>query len=156
MRWFIKTQQFDMRYFILLMVSFFSFHFSSVNRKDHCNLNLFVSNMRNDKGAIQVSVFNSAESFVKESPYYEMKFNKKGLNDEMNISIEIPSGIYGIVILDDENLDHRMNYNLIGIPTEGYGFSNYTHKGIARPVFQNFQFILKEPNKNFNIKLRYH
>jgi len=55
----------------------------------------------------------------------------------------------GFVILDDEN--GKMNY-LLKIPREGFGFSNYLHKGIKVPTFNDFSFTV-EKNKTIEINV---
>ncbi len=46
-----------------------------------------------------------------------------------------------------------MNYSLIGIPIEGFGFSDYYHTGLKRPEFDEFCFVLKN-NQNQRILCR--
>jgi uncharacterized protein (DUF2141 family) len=40
--------------------------------------------------------------------------------------INIPKGIYALAVIYDENMDGKLGTNLLGVPTEGYGFSNTT------------------------------
>jgi uncharacterized protein (DUF2141 family) len=35
----------------------------------------------------------------------------------------IPAGTYAVTVLHDENSDGKMDFNWIGMPTKGYGFS---------------------------------
>jgi uncharacterized protein (DUF2141 family) len=46
--------------------------------------------------------------------------------------------------LDDENSTGKMEYNMFGIPREGFGFSNYYHKGLLKPHFDAFSFSVKK------------
>jgi uncharacterized protein (DUF2141 family) len=49
-----------------------------------------------------------------------------------------------------------MEYNFIGIPKEGFGFSDYYHSGLTKPKFDAFKFTLeKEKKKKITIKVRY-
>jgi uncharacterized protein (DUF2141 family) len=36
----------------------------------------------------------------------------------------IPSGTYALVVLHDENMNGKLDTNWLGVPKEGYGFSN--------------------------------
>ncbi|MFH2143242.1 MAG: DUF2141 domain-containing protein [Bacteroidota bacterium] len=39
-------------------------------------------------------------------------------------SVELKQGKYGLTLLDEGISYGDMDYNFMGIPTEGYGFSN--------------------------------
>ncbi len=58
-------------------------------------------------------------------------------------------------LLDDENADGEMEYSWIGLPREGYGFSNYYHTGLIKPSFYDFDFILGKKNKFVQVKMKY-
>lgn len=34
----------------------------------------------------------------------------------------VPAGVYAVAVLDDRNMDGKMDYDMAGIPTKGYGF----------------------------------
>jgi uncharacterized protein (DUF2141 family) len=49
-----------------------------------------------------------------------------------------------------------MEYNFLGIPKEGFGFSDYYHKGIKKPKFDSYKFsINKDQTKRITIRIRY-
>ena len=73
----------------------------------------------------------------------------------MDVSIWLPSGKYGIVMVDDSNLDNKINRNLIGYPLEGFGFSGLEMTKLRRPDFQEFSFYLNETNDKILIKVIY-
>jgi len=37
---------------------------------------------------------------------------------------DIPPGTYALVVIHDENMNGKLDTNWVGIPKEGYGFSN--------------------------------
>jgi len=47
-----------------------------------------------------------------------------------------------------------MNYGLF-LPKEGFAFSNYYHRGLSKPTFEDFDFPLGDENKKVVMKLRY-
>ena len=73
----------------------------------------------------------------------------------MKVQLELEPGNIGLSLLDDENKDYEMNYNFIGMPKEGFGFSNYYHKGFSMPTFDDFDFDLNEHGKGVEIRVRY-
>ena len=52
----------------------------------------------------------------------------------------LASGNYAIAILHDENNDGKMNTNFLGIPKEGYGFSNNVMGTFGPPTFSKASF----------------
>ena len=106
---------------------------------------LRIVNVRTDVGQIYVGVFESQEAFKKEQVCFKQLILKSQIEDgNYSMTIQLPPGTYGISVLDDVNMDGKMNYNLIGIPTEGFGFGGYKHRGLKKPVFDDFSFTIEE------------
>lgn len=51
-------------------------------------------------------------------------------------------GTYAFAFLHDEDGDGRMRLDSIGIPQEGYGFSNDVRPGLSAPSFQSAAVVL--------------
>ena len=104
-------------------------------------LEVCIKNIRNTKGQLCVAIFKSEEDFRAEVPFWGMKYCKSEIKDKTGrVLIPVLPGEYGLSVLDDENSDGAMKYNFIGFPLEGFGFSNYKHKGIRKPRFKQFSF----------------
>jgi len=68
----------------------------------------------------------------------------------------VPSGKYAIAILHDENDDLHMNKTALGLPKEGYGFSNNVMGAFGPPSYKRANFIYKANTLiEINIKTRY-
>ncbi len=119
---------------------------------------LSISNISDDKGQLCIAVFSSEDDFKAEKPCYEKQIDKqKVIHHQLIVEIPFHSGHYGVSVLDDSNYDGKMQYNLICIPREGFGFSNYFHRGLSKPVFSDFAFYLeKNETKTLNIRMRYY
>lgn len=115
-----------------------------------------ISGIRSTKGYIQLHFFTSSENYVDEKPAYKLRYDKSTVkNGVMVITVtEVPPGHYGMGILDDENGNRKMDFGVM-LPEEGFGFSNYYHKGFSRPKFENFDFDLTKEGRNIWAKLRY-
>lgn len=114
------------------------------------NLEVTITNMRSSKGQFCVALFDSEEGFKKEHPCWEGIYPKSSLDlnmDKAVLTIRVPEGSYGLSVLDDENMDKKMNYSIIRLPREGFGFSGYEHKGIRKPRFDQFVFKVEEGEK---------
>jgi uncharacterized protein (DUF2141 family) len=64
-------------------------------------------------------------------------------------------GVYAVAIYHDENNDHHFGRTLIGLPAEGYGFSNNARVLLASPSFKSVQFPVGPGDTHIAIKLRY-
>lgn len=116
-----------------------------------------INNLKSSDGSIIVSVFKDQKSFKDEEPMKRVVISKKGnmINKTFKTDLTLPPGTYGIAVVDDENNDGKMNFNWMGIPKEGFGFSDYYHTGLSRPVFSDFSFDLAERRGVMNIKMKY-
>jgi len=67
----------------------------------------------------------------------------------------LDAGIYGITLLDDENSNDKMDKSFIGMPKEGFGFSNFFMEKLKKPSFEDFKIQLKNDNAKIDIKVKY-
>lgn len=116
-----------------------------------------VSELRSNEGHIIVAIFDNEKSFVDEKPKMHKTFKKTNVKDSrLNLRFDLPAGSYGITIVDDENKSGDLDYNFLGIPKEGFGFSDYYHTGLTKPTLKDFKVQIKKGKTNkFNCKVRY-
>lgn len=121
------------------------------------NIELTIKGIRSTKGTLQIGVFKDNESFKKEKSYKDLKFPKTNvINGTLTITFDFEPGVFGFALLDDENNNGKMDYNFFGYPMEGFGFSNYYHRGLSRPDLDAFSFSLKrDVNQKIIIEIRY-
>lgn len=111
-------------------------------------LEVKVEGVRNETGQLCFALFANEQAFKDEETCWEKYYQKSDLiSCNYKINIDIPAGCYGLSVLDDENMDCKMNYRILKIPKEGFGFSNYYHKGIQRPSFKAFSFSIEKNQK---------
>ncbi len=118
---------------------------------------LKITNIKTSQGQMCIAFFENQKQFTTEAPVFTLKIPKSSVrNGSMVVNIPFKHGNYGISVLDDENENGKMNYNLLSIPAEGFGFSNYYHKGILKPSIKDFKFqINNNETKEIYVKLRY-
>ena len=68
---------------------------------------------------------------------------------------DIPAGTYALAVVHDENMNGKLDTNWLGIPVEGYGFSNDAKSLNGAPSFSDASFVYGGENLNFTISLRY-
>lgn len=124
------------------------------NVNDH-NVIVVIEGVRSENGKIVLAVFKDQEGFKTRNPIKRIELKKAEL-DGNEIQLSLDEGIYGISVLDDENNNNRMDYNFIGMPKEGFGFSNYYHKGLSKPHFDKFKFEINNRKVELiEVRLRY-
>ena len=121
------------------------------------NVNVVITGIRSTDGQIIIGVYKDEKSFKDDVPFERKRFKKSNIsNGEMKVNMKLSPGTYGFALLDDENLDDEMNYSFIGIPKEGFGFSNYYHTNLSRPKFDVFKFEIQDSQvKNVVCKIKY-
>lgn len=66
---------------------------------------------------------------------------------------DLKPGIYAIVVIHDENNNSKLDANVLGIPTEAYGFSNDARGLLAAPDFKDAAITLEDANRETRITL---
>ena len=121
------------------------------------NVQVTVTELRSDKGQISVGIFLDEDSFRAENAYRGFIFHKNDIQDgTLTFTLNLEPGLYGLSVLDDVDSDTLMDYNMLGLPREGFGFSDYYHSGFSRPKFDSFCFTLEEgETKEITVRMRY-
>jgi uncharacterized protein (DUF2141 family) len=111
-------------------------------------LRIGITDLRNNTGKIMLQVFD-----VKENLIEQQMGDIKGKNSSFEIK-NLPAGKYAVRFYHDENLNQVMETNLVGKPTEGYGFSNNVTGRFGMPPFEKWLFDLNG-DKEITIKAVY-
>lgn len=109
-------------------------------------LSVSVKNIKENKGTINMGLFNNANSFPnKGKPYKNVTVKVTG-NVTTYTFTDLPTGDYAIALFHDENNDKKCNFTF-GIPTEGFGFSNNVKIKLSPPAFSQARFALNGDKK---------
>jgi len=65
---------------------------------------------------------------------------------------KVPEGTYAIALYHDENDNNRCDRNFLGIPREGFGFSNNIKPYFSAPSFKACKFYVSR-NRRISISL---
>jgi uncharacterized protein (DUF2141 family) len=118
------------------------------------NLAIKIPNLKNTEGNIEIGIYNKKENFPKEEKQYKLvKFKANNSSGIYTIN-NLPKGEYAIAIFHDKNTDGICNTNFMGIPNEGYGFSNNIRPLFSAPSFNECKINLKT-DLSITIKLIY-
>ena len=69
--------------------------------------------------------------------------------------LDIPPGTYALAVIHDENMDGKLDTNWLGVPREGYGFSNDAKALLGTPSFSAATFQYDGGTINLTITLHY-
>ena len=107
-------------------------------------LSIHISGISKIKGSLFIAVFRATDDF----PVFGKQF--KGIVKEVegksqNYNFDnLPEGEYALAIYQDVNRNKILDKNLLGIPTEIYGFSNNARRNFSAPSFQEAKFKLNK------------
>lgn len=77
-----------------------------------------------------------------------------GEHAELCFAVSAP-GTYAVAIYHDENNNHHFDRNFLGLPAEGYGFSNDAPTLFGPPSFSAARVLVHAGNQEISIGLRY-
>jgi uncharacterized protein (DUF2141 family) len=119
-------------------------------------LRVHVIGLRNDHGDVRCSLFSSAEGFPSDSDNRSTTVVAQIANRATICTFAgIAPGVYAIVLFHDENADGIFNRNWLGLPEEGYGFSNNARVYLRPPSFKAASFSFAGGTLDTQIKIRY-
>ena len=118
---------------------------------NHGDIVLKFGKLKNKKGKILISIFNSADGF----PENEKKAYKSWVEDPKDEIVlkDIPAGNYALTLLHDEDANFKMTYNLFQYPKEQFAFSNIKSMVLKIPSFEKTRFLHKKEGTILEIKM---
>lgn len=119
-------------------------------------LNVTISNVRHGRGLIAVSLYadNSKKFLAKRGSLYVGRVPATAGTTRMCIHLPAP-GVYGLAIYHDENGDRSFKRSGLGLPAEGYGFSNDAPTIFGLPSFSRVRLAVPRSGFETGVKLKY-
>jgi uncharacterized protein (DUF2141 family) len=102
-----------------------------------------ISNIKEEVGRINVALFNSEDSYNKEE-YLDTRILEFTGNSVVGEFSDLEPGVYVVSCYHDKNLNQELDKNILGIPTEGFGFSNNPQILFDAPDYNNVKFNLND------------
>jgi len=128
-------------------------YFAAYAAQGQSTLEVTVLNVKDTTGTIRVGIFRNEDTFLKEAFLGKVVQAAKG-----NITVVfegVPDGTYALSVIHDENRNGEIDSNLIGIPKEGFAFSNDAMGMFGPPSFEKSGFALKKEAKKMKVTMRY-
>ncbi|WP_447980272.1 DUF2141 domain-containing protein [Candidatus Nitrospira bockiana] len=116
-----------------------------------------ILNIRNSTGTVACALFESSVGFPVEflssaTNVMVIKIRKTQARCDFE---DIPPGTYAMAVIHDENMNGKLETNWMGIPTEGYGFSNDAKGMVGAPSFSAASFLYDGRNLDLTMTLHY-
>jgi uncharacterized protein (DUF2141 family) len=118
-------------------------------------LEIEFTGIRNTEGLIAVGINHSLKGWPRK-PHYEYSWSKETMK-EGTLVVRINNlsyGTYAISVVDDVNSNLEMEM-FLGIPREGWGFSNNPPFRLVIPKFEECSLEVDQPFQRISIEMRY-
>ena len=107
---------------------------------------VIIPNVEHDRGYIDVKIYDSKDSFLKEDEAVEAVRKKVNKGEEVVPLTKIHEGQIAIVVYHDEDGDGELKTGLFWRPKEGFAFSNnYSPKGPPKFSKASINLVHGEP-----------
>ena len=115
-----------------------------------------LENLRSQKGEVLYLLFAAEKGFPDQAGNSLIKGSIPAREaHERGIMINgLVDGEYALSIFHDENSNHKLDTTFIGIPKEGFGFSQNPYVFFGPPSFNKAKFVLKTRTK-LKVKILY-
>ncbi|MFZ5557512.1 MAG: DUF2141 domain-containing protein [Pseudomonadota bacterium] len=116
-----------------------------------------ILDIRNSTGAVACALFEAPKGFPTEFLHSATNIMIIKVRDtQARCDFEdIPPGTYALAVIHDENMNGKLDTNFLGIPREGYGFSNDAKALMGAPSFDAASFPYDGRNLDLTISLNY-
>jgi uncharacterized protein (DUF2141 family) len=117
------------------------------------DLTIHIDDVKNTDGSLIVAVYDSAGTFLKDKTA-GVGGTRAATSGAVVVIKDLPAGEYGFVVFHDANGNNVMDKNMIGIPTEDYGFSNNAKGRMGPPSYEKAKFTVADTGTTVRVSLR--
>jgi uncharacterized protein (DUF2141 family) len=117
---------------------------------------LDVEGVRKAEGLIAVTLYadDSSRFLAKRGSLYVGRVSARA--PETRVCIHLPStGTYAFGVYHDADADRGYDRNAVGLPKEGFGFSNNPAVILGIPSFRSVRLAVPRDNMSTRVRLRY-
>lgn len=115
-----------------------------------------VGNLRSVKGSLGCRLYTSEKSFPRNTEGTTRQAVPVSGSVTRCAFKDLPAGTYAMIVIHDENDNGKLDRNLVGMPTEGYGVTNNRTYATRAPVWSECKFVVEAgKNRELDVELRY-
>ncbi|WP_226388998.1 DUF2141 domain-containing protein [Penaeicola halotolerans] len=115
---------------------------SIIYQQASSTLTLKFDALRSAKGQILILVFDKKDGYP-DDPSKALISKQVNVTSHKTASLsleDLPHGDYVFAVVHDENNNGKLDTNMVGIPKEGYGFSNDVKGTFGPPDFEKAKY----------------
>ncbi len=117
-------------------------------------LTVKVHSLENTRGNLLIGLYSNGLNFPDKKYAQNGKIIPISKAYEVYTFSKLKQGKYALAVIHDENKDGELSTNFLGIPKEGFGFSNNVIGAFGPPSFTKASIYL-EKDTAILIKIRY-
>jgi uncharacterized protein (DUF2141 family) len=112
--------------------------------------------LRNGNGLLAVTLYadNPSKFLARHGSLYVGRVNARAGNTSACIFVPRP-GVYALALYHDENANQRFDRTGIGLPAEGYGFSNNPATLAGLPSFRSVRLNVTRSGLTTRVQMKY-
>ncbi len=119
------------------------------------DLTITVTGVRSAAGTVRVALFDSEAAFP-DAAKARTPIEARAKAGEVRLVVKgLPPGRYAVAAFHDENANGKLDRNFMGIPKEGYGFSNDARGMAGPPKFTAASFQVGGADRAVSLALDY-
>ncbi|HEY9824062.1 MAG TPA: DUF2141 domain-containing protein [Stenomitos sp.] len=120
------------------------------------DLEVKLNGLKNGNGQVCLSLFSGPKGFPQGGKGSSLRSSQCAVASQKTVLFKnVPLGSYAIAVIHDMNRDGRLNTNGLGIPNEGFGFSNNPPLRFGPANFAESQVFVSGKTTTVNIQMRY-
>lgn len=118
------------------------------------DLTINISNLRSLNGDVHIALYDNPSAFPDNDGMITEKIIKAASATTLKFT-DLKPGDYALAIYHDENGNHDFDQGFLGIPLEGYSFSNKATAFLGPPDFSDAKITLSDRDVSLTIPIRY-
>ena len=119
-------------------------------------LNVAATNVRSSKGTITITIYpDSKRKFLARGGDLTVGRLKARAGTTRGCIFVPGKGVYAVAVYHDENGNTKFDRSGIGLPAEGYGFSNNPSTLAGLPAFRSVRLGVPKPGLTARINMKY-
>lgn len=116
-------------------------------------LKISFSNLKEAKGQLYVAVYATESDFLNTDRVYAKQIVPVKQAGNLEMTFALPPGKYAVSCFHDVNGNGELDTNLVGIPSEPYGFSNNARPRFRPPYWSEASFSLSTGTSGHPVRL---
>lgn len=113
-----------------------------------------VTGLNSDQGQVAVALTDSEKNFGQDLPFRGAFGRISGGRSEVKFE-GVPFGEYAVKCFHDRNANAKLDTNFLGIPIEGYAFSNGARGKFGPPSFGDAKIVFSADGQVVELVIGY-